>query len=368
VTTAVLSDLHLGARTSLLRTAAARSRLVAELGGVDQVVLLGDLLALREGPVEEVLETARPTLEVLGEALDDRRVVIVPGNHDHHLIGPVLEHRRLNGARRPLGNEWIASAEETGPLGLVADLLSSAEVRVAYPGLWIRPDVYATHGHYLDCHMTVPRLECLFAAIMKTLTGGLPARGVSPDDYEATLAPIYAFAYSRAQALGAAGDAARAAGILNRLTRYGWGRLKEDGRGRVGPRGVLGGVAALGAVTALNRTGLGPFRADLSPAELDRAGVQAMGEVITRLEIDAAHVIFGHTHRAGPLEGDTGWTLPGGTRLWNPGSWVYSATLVGQRGGRSPYWPGRCAFVGDSGHPELRSVLTDVELASSRVR
>ena len=58
------------------------------------------------------------------------------------------------------------------------------------------------------------------------------------------------------------------------------------------------------AVAALNRAGLGPLRADVSGAELRRAGLRAMGEVAARLGLGDAYVVFGHTHRAGPLPGD----------------------------------------------------------------
>ncbi len=57
------------------------------------------------------------------------------------------------------------------------------------------------------------------------------------------------------------------------------------------------------AVAALNRAGLGPLRADISLDELRRAGLQAMGEVAARLDLGDAYVVFGHTHRAGPLPG-----------------------------------------------------------------
>ena len=55
---------------------------------------------------------------------------------------------------------------------------------------------------------------------------------------------------------------------------------------------------------ALNRAGLGPLRADISGPELRRGALRAFGEVLTRLRVDAPHVIFGHTHRAGPLPAD----------------------------------------------------------------
>ena len=48
--------------------------------------------------------------------------------------------------------------------------------------------------------------------------------------------------------------------------------------------------------------------------------------VIAGLGVRAPHVIFGHTHRAGMLEGDEAaeWLTPNGVRLHNTGSWVFS--------------------------------------------
>ncbi len=71
---------------------------------------------------------------------------------------------------------------------------------------------------------------------------------------------------------------------------------------------LLGSVALPGAVGMANRFGLGPVKPDLSPGAITRAGIAAMGEVIERLGIEAEHVIFGHTHRRGPLDGEPGWS------------------------------------------------------------
>jgi hypothetical protein len=89
-----------------------------------------------------------------------------------------------------------------------------------------------------------------------------------------------------------------------------------------------------------------------------------MGEVVRRLGIDARHVIFGHTHRAGPLDGDLeGWTLPGGARLHNTGSWLHEEVFLGGlRDPRNPYFPGGVTFVGDEGPPRTRNVLDGWEL------
>ena len=57
--TAVISDLHLGTRTKadLLARPDVRARLIGELASVDQVVLLGDSIELRDGPLSEALAT-----------------------------------------------------------------------------------------------------------------------------------------------------------------------------------------------------------------------------------------------------------------------------------------------------------------------
>ncbi len=220
---------------------------------------------------------------------------------------------------------------------------------LAYPGVRLRDDVYATHGHYLDLHLTVPRMECVFAAAVGRVAGIGRDDAARPGDYEAVLSPIYALAHSLVQ-----GKEVRPVSRGGNLSRAVYART---GRGVIGM--ALGRVAIPGMVAAVNAAGLGPFRSDISPVELRRAGLRAMGDVVTRLGIDARHVIFGHTHRAGPLPRDVeGWTLPGGARLHNTGSWLREEIFWGDRRDASnPYWPGWVTYVRDEGAPELVNVL-----------
>ena len=61
--------------------------------------------------------------------------------------------------------------------------------------------MYATHGHYADLHLTMPTLERLAAGVMARIAR-LPTDGPSSsDDYEAALAPIYAWIHALAQRL-----------------------------------------------------------------------------------------------------------------------------------------------------------------------
>src|SRR5829696_3308165 len=138
VRTVLASDLHLGARSGadLVRRPELAELLTGAVAGADQVVLLGDVLEMRDRPVAEVLEIAGPFFEALGEAVGDGRIVVVPGNHDHQLLNPWLERRRMRGAG-PLGLEQVAKAN-AGALGSLARKTGNAEVVLAYPGIWVR--------------------------------------------------------------------------------------------------------------------------------------------------------------------------------------------------------------------------------------
>jgi hypothetical protein len=366
VRTIVLSDLHLasGGDIDLLRRPELRQALWAEIESVDEVVLLGDVVELRDRPLPEALALARPFFDELGSVLGPGRVVIVPGNHDHHLLDDWLERRRLEGDER-LGLEQRIR-EHSGPLAQLVAGMGRASVELAYPGLWVRPGVYATHGHYLDRHLTVPTFERLAVAAVERVLGDSAevsqepgsagdSGSASPDDYERIQAPVYAFLFALAQA----GSSGGRLGGTNPSARV-WQAL-GGGYGRAAKlRGwLLGTVAVPGAVGVANRLGLGPVRSDLSPGAITRGGLAAIGEVTRRLGIEADHLIFAHTHRRGPMLAETGWRLPEGTRLWNTGSWVFAPGVVGSTPTGSPYWPGTVALIEDDGSPQLRHLLDD---------
>ena len=78
------------------------------------------------------------------------------------------------------------------------------------------------------------------------------------------------------------------------------------------------------------------------------------------MNLGDAHVIFGHTHRAGPFPADeqAEWRGRGGARLLNCGSWTHASVFLDSAGAQNPYWPGVCAFVGPEGPPVLRRLLS----------
>jgi hypothetical protein len=87
-----------------------------------------------------------------------------------------------------------------------------------------------------------------------------------------------------------------------------------------------------------------------------------MGEVAARLGLGDAYVVFGHTHRRGPLPRDepAEWRAPGGARLLNTGCWTFDAYFLRGAPGESPYWPGGAVLVGDDGPPVPMRLLDDL--------
>ena len=347
--TLVVSDLHLGSRTDadVLRRDDALAGLVAGLEGVDRLVLLGDVLELRHGPVADALDAARPIFAAIGSAMAGCEIVVTAGNHDHALVAPWLERRALERGG-PLGlEERFSPSEASEAAACVASMLAPASVSVAYPGVWVRDDVYATHGHYLDFHVTVPTFERIGVGVMRRVTAGhAPA---SPDDYEAALAPLYAWMHVVARYTRTGFGAERQRGTQNA-----WRVLTSSERRPLRTRALVAAFPL--AVAALNRGGLGPLDPRLSPQELRRAGLRAMREVVRRLGADARWVLFGHTHRAGPFDRDdqAEWGAGTSLRLINTGSWVHEEVFLGSAPRKSPYWPGGGVIVDDDGSPPRR--------------
>jgi hypothetical protein len=373
--TLIVSDLHLGSvsRADLLRRGELRAPLLREAAAADRVVLLGDVLELRHGPVHEAMDAARPFITELGRALAGRELVITAGNHDHALVEPWLAARGVDAEPPALALEQLLEPGEVSPaLARIAEWAKPARTRVAYPGIWVREDVYATHGHYLDCHLTVPTLERLSVGAMGRLLGREPATLMSVADYEGMGAPVFAWRDAVAR------DSHTGNALNGLATVNAWRTLRGGGdlggqetltaRRRAVSRRVQRSLRAralvLGfpfAVAALNRAGLGPLKAEVSTSELRRAGLRAMGEVAARLGLGEAYVVFGHTHRTGPLGADepAEWTGRAGARLFNTGSWTYASIFISDTAAQSPYWPGGCVLVEDDGPPQVLRLLQD---------
>lgn len=355
-----MSDLHLGARTQVdvLQREEIRSALLEEVRRADRLVLLGDTLELRHGPLRSALDSAGPVLSELGAALGrDREVVIVPGNHDYGLLRGWLARRAGQRDPAPLGLESDVDWRDGEALAAVTAFLGPASVRAAYPGVWLRDDVYATHGHYVDRHNTVPTIERVGAGVMSRVVAEPDGGPHRVEDYEATLGPMYNWIESVAQSGGVHGHGS--GGLQVRA----WRMVHQPGRRRtLRSAGLTAGFSML--VALMNVARLGPFGTDVSAEQLRRGGLGAFAQVLERLEVRAPHVIFGHTHRAGPLPHDdhAEWT-PVGISILNTGSWTHDRGFIGDSLDGNPYRPGFCAIVRETVPPELVNLLDGRERA-----
>ena len=361
--TAVVSDLHLGglAGVDAAREGDGRAALLRGLADAERVVLLGDVVELRDLPLGAALEEARPFFTELGEAFAGREIVLVPGNHDHRLLGPWLERSRSE--ERPAERDEVVDAPHPA-VRSIEGWLGDARLEVRYPGVWVRDDVYATHGHYLDSHVTMPTIERLTVATIDRLGGRPTGRRSTPHDYEQVHAPIYDLIF----------DLAQGGRSLNGRARDGkppamriWELMGgASGRARTLQGRLLGSAVIPAALRGMERAGFGSFTRDFSSGEIGRAGVDAMHDVVSNLGIGADFVVFGHIHRRGPLLGDDGrnasdpaW-VRGGTTLLNAGNWQYVEGLMGRAEPGSPFWPGSMVVVEDEGEPELVELLSEV--------
>jgi len=356
VRTAILSDLHLGVASGedVLRRPEVRRLLLEEIAGADRVVLLGDVVELRDLALGVALDSARPFFEELGAALGETEVTIVPGNHDHRLAEPLLDRLSLAGATE-LGLEQFHDDNHDGAGAAIAEWLGPARLRIAYPGLWLREDVYATHGHYMDAHLRLPRPECLATAALIRARGPLP-EAATPADYERVLRPIYGFSFGIAQARATIPHPRNPPGVAA------WNALGNgDARPSLRRRARGGALRAAFPATiwAINRLLQAEFEADISATAIYRGGVAAATELAARLQVDGVHVINGHTHRGGPYPEDEPWPLRSSGSLHNTGSWVFASAFHSPGVPPNAYWPGTVTWLEDDEPPRRVRLLMD---------
>lgn len=351
--TLIVSDLHLGSRSraDLLRFGPGRDLLLGELDGVDRLVLLGDVLELRGGRVREVFAAALPFFDELGRVFAGGEVVVSAGNHDHALVDGWLARRA--GRAKGIGLEQRPGIEQAAPiLAALARRAAPASITLAYPGIWVRDDVYATHGHYLDCHLTMLSVERLAIAAMRGLLRRSSATIRCVEDYEMVTARAYRSLdlIERRAVRSAVEDSRRDPGIERQPDR-------SDQLERARPRPMFsqfpGKVRPL-AGAAIRRAV--PRGLRLSGDELYRAELSAMGEVAARLGLGDAYVVFGHTHRAWPLPAErcSVWRGRLGARLVNCGCWIGEGAPASAVRGMGASWAGACVIVDDDGPPIVK--------------
>ena len=172
--TVLISDLHLGASSGhdVLRRPAMRERLLEAIdrAGAERLVLLGDIVELRDGPLGESLGETREFFEAVGRHSRAATSCSSPATTTTGCSAPGSSAPAMASARP---RSTSSSIEPHPAVATIADWLGEARLEVRYPGIWVRDDVYATHGHYLDSHVTLPTIERLSVATVDRL-GGTP--------------------------------------------------------------------------------------------------------------------------------------------------------------------------------------------------
>ena len=206
-----------------------------------------------------------------------------------------------------------------------------------YPGVWLAPGVWATHGHYLDRHL----LPGAAYGVTSGLLGRVPQPGAAPIDYERAGGP----SLTRLEAL-----------LIKALPRPLAALAEEVAE-------LIRASTMPLAPHRLLRPGMARMTATLLGAQMRLASLPAISHVVGRLGVEAERVLFGHVHRLGPLPGDleARWRGPrGGPRLLNSGSWVYEPLLIHNATAPHPYWPGGAVILNEDEAPRAIGLLDTV--------
>jgi predicted phosphodiesterase len=353
--TLLISDLHIGAGfgRSTLDDPQVVEKLAAAIARADRLILLGDVVEMRELPLRDALAAASRVLPKLVAGLGTgSEIVVLQGNHDHQLLAPYFRRRAASAPPSPLALDEVVDWVPGEPLAELARLLgtSGAAVSGRYPGIWLRDDVYAHHGHYLDAHTTTPSFERLAAGAMSRALK-LPLNEIDDaDEHERILTPIYAWMYAVTQGGDGEVDSAEAGASMRVLN---WLRAVHGPAALALDFGLRAAFATVGAI------GLGSLSGDLSQAHLTRGGLTGFTKTLEALKLTPHYAIFGHTHRAGPLPTDDAeeWRTPAGVRLINSGSWVNESLIGDDERDGSGYRPGFTVQIDASGAPRLVNVL-----------
>jgi UDP-2,3-diacylglucosamine pyrophosphatase LpxH len=341
--TLVISDLHLGNRAGhdVLQRPAALDALLDALQDIDRLVLLGDLVELMTRHPRRPMAAAKPVVRSLGRRLgSDREVILVPGNHDAPLIRGWARARG-----RELSIDTRVPPDASPALAEMVSWLAPARVRVKYPGVWLDDRVWATHGHYLDRHL-LP--ESAFG-VLRSDFGRQNGTPWGPSEYERIRRRSHRESSS----------------FVSRLIERPFPTVVEGGA-HVARNTVLPAVPRL-----LMNARLAPVTASTLDVQMQRASIPAMARVVSHLRVDADWVLFGHVHRAGPLEGESleRWhRVNGSPRFVNSGSWLYEPLLVDRASPPHPYWPGAAVRLAAGREPEVVGLLDGLSAAEFQAR
>jgi predicted phosphodiesterase len=159
-TIAVMSDLHMGAGNCVLDqgdpdNVGGLTRFLADNGvDVDTFVLLGDVFDLALATYGETVSRAKRLVEVL--AAHCRKIVYVPGNHDHHMWLLANDNAEIVAPFPECPAGFVDRAECDYGDSFLAKIASGHPFQVCYPNVYWRPSggngrtFVMHHGHFCE--------------------------------------------------------------------------------------------------------------------------------------------------------------------------------------------------------------------------
>jgi len=288
----VVSDTHFGDPFDVLTSAKAIEALtdrIESLGAIDELVLLGDVFDFWKSPFGEAIARSRDFMSALFMLENVKRIVYLPGNHDHHVFRQYYNEQVTESLRRGV----VEPPELTMPLTADCPIMNVLKPRAArvplfavYPAHNVNvrgTKVLLTHGHMLgffERSLWRPRQSRISTLLVRK------SENLDLEEMERFISPFYEM-----MALSAL-----VPGVLEgnyRVYRF---------------------LARTGKVLGLQGESRDSTYRDTT-VEQNAAEIEALLDHFCEEKPD--YFIYGHTHRAGRLE------LPiSGTTAINSGCWL----------------------------------------------
>jgi len=194
----VISDTHFGDPNELLvhpKAIQDMTDAIAEMGTVDELVLLGDVFDLWQAPLHEAIARGRDCMAALFSLDNVKRMVYMVGNHDHHIFRMWYEEevgRRLRAGdleQPELAIPLTSDCPAMAPLKLEG---TKVPLYMTYPMYQVQVKdkvVLLTHGHLLgffERSLWGPKKHSRLRSLMLNKSDKLDL-----DDMERFMSPYY---------------------------------------------------------------------------------------------------------------------------------------------------------------------------------
>ncbi len=290
----ILSDAHIGESHDSLAVPAridALAEALSNLGQIDDLVILGDLFDFWQAPFDEALKRAQPLMQMLFTLPHVRRMIYLPGNHDHHVFRMYYEGQvaaRLREGNFDMPELTMPMTRDHPVMTALAPKDATVPLFTTYPIYQVSirgKDALLTHGHLLgmfERSLWKPKHSRVSSYLLNK------AGSLDLNDMERFMSPYYEMAMLSTYIPGAVENRYRVYRWLNNTGKY-WG-ISSEGKGRV---------------------------SNYRGTTIEQNAVEIEALLKHFCEEAPAYFIYGHTHSAGMLR------LPlSGTLAVNTGCWL----------------------------------------------